>query len=707
MKKILAALLALELAFSLAGCKKDEAAPKEIEALDTVAAPVRTVYAADTLEGPEQVWLVDRLAVLGDQVYFAGGQWEDTVVFRAGRDGSGAAEIARFQGGNLWDLCAGDGRVYLLMERRGLEPEGWELRILDENGAETGNIPLGGEGWPEGWTPVSAAYSGGVLALTGEGGLCGLDPENPAQPLFTVEAGYSARLAELPGGGFALGESTDTGYSLRFFDTAGNRTGQLLYDESFSCPYTGGDRFGLYLTDGSSLYGCDPVHGDLEKLLSWQSCGLSGGVVLESGEADFLCLAALNSAAAPRLIRLRAVELEGEVRPLVLATMSSFTLDLYLGDALKAWNRAHPESPIQVRDYALYADGSDPRAAQLRLLTDIAGGDVPDLFDLSAETDAETGLEPFSTGLLARRGLLEDLYPWLDGDGELSRDRLFSGPLAALEIGGALYELPVRSEYIFTAADPARVGPESGWTYETLRQTAGDAPLFGSGEERIEFLETALSCSGDKLVDWGQGRCCFDSDYFRQILETAMAQPASAGSGGGGRLEDILRQSDALLFPLWMDSVTCLETAMDVYGPDFALVGLPELGTALYPQLSLGISGGSENKEACWQFLRQFLLPGADPNGLSLNREALFEARDRALLRNQEEGNAQFHPNAEAACTRFLEAWDRVDAVYRFDAQLWDIVRSEAERTFAGQISPAEAAANIQSRASIYLSEQS
>lgn len=49
---------------------------------------------------------------------------------------------------------------------------------------------------------------------------------------------------------------------------------------------------------------------------------------------------------------------------------------------------------------------------------------------------------------------------------------------------------------------------------------------------------------------------------------------------------------------------------------------------------------------------------------------------------------------------------DKVDGVNEYDAAIYDIVINEAEKFYAGQNTAAQTAQAIQSRASIYLSEQ-
>lgn len=723
MKKFLAIVLVFTLALSLGACGKKSGengsragAVKDetVDALGAFTGDAEAVYAVRSLDGPENVWLADSLVVLGDKVYFAGAFLEESFVYRAERDGSGAQQIAALANLSVKDICAGDGALYLLAEF--MDTREPVLLTMDENGTEAGRVPMVGEGWPEDWWPLYMAWDGGMLFLSGGGSpLCGLDPKDPAKPVFTVRTSATAKPVALPEGGVVIGESLEGGgYSLRTVDREGNLGGAKVFNLGFSRICGGGERWSLYVSDGSSLYGCDLASDKLQKLLSWQRTGLSGGAVLETGEGDFLCLASVRMGAAPQLLymsRTINANADGENGPvtLVLAVMDSFFTKMDLEEPIHAWNREHPDCTIEVRDYSVYADG-DPRAAELKLLADIASGDIPDMYNLSVRENVNnTGLAPFSAGLLARRGLLENLYPYIDSDGELSRDALLPGVLRALELGGDLYEIAARYRMLISYGDPQLLAGRDDWSYQELEQLVQNSDRYEKlidsiFPDRWEWLQLVVSASGDKLVDWSTGQCRFDSDYFISALEAFKALPEEQDFSGG-TVESMIRNSDGLLFYQMIDSLYGVDSPANVWGPDFTLVGLPEVGLAVYPELSLGLSAYSEHKDECWRFMRQFLLPAAHGYGFSMNKE-----RMRAEIAREMEQIAdviEYHPYTEAAMERFLNEMDGVKTAYRRDAQLWSIVRSEAERFLAGQLNAWETAKNIQSRAGIYMAEQS
>src|SRR5699024_7684674 len=84
----------------------------------------------------------------------------------------------------------------------------------------------------------------------------------------------------------------------------------------------------------------------------------------------------------------------------------------------------------------------------------------------------------------AARGLLEDLYTYLDSDGELSRDSLFQSILSALEIDGKLYTAAPSFNLQTLVGRASVVGSEPGWTVRELMDLYASAPagtsLLGS-----------------------------------------------------------------------------------------------------------------------------------------------------------------------------------------------------------------------------------
>ena len=151
---------------------------------------------------------------------------------------------------------------------------------------------------------------------------------------------------------------------------------------------------------------------------------------------------------------------------------------------------------------------------------------------------------------------------------------------------------------------------------------------------------------------------------------------------------------------LWMAS-----TAPLAYGEDYCFPGLPELGSAIYPNCCYGISAYSQNKEQCWQFLRQFLTR-------EYGSRFYLSPRKDALAQRVEDtwtGFAdiqQYHPHGLEAMEQLMDIAVNCTTVMRHDPEIWQIVYSQSLAYFAGDKSLEETADQIQSRVSLYMAEQ-
>lgn len=92
--------------------------------------------------------------------------------------------------------------------------------------------------------------------------------------------------------------------------------------------------------------------------------------------------------------------------------MAVMYIDDNIQKAILSFNRSGGDYRIEVTDYSEFNTEEDYSAGMTKLTTEIMSGDMPDILAL--------GQLPYRQ--LAAKGLLADLYPYLDGDGALSRD---------------------------------------------------------------------------------------------------------------------------------------------------------------------------------------------------------------------------------------------------------------------------------------------
>ena len=307
--------------------------------------------------------------------------------------------------------------------------------------------------------------------------------------------------------------------------------------------------------------------------------------------------------------------------------------------------------------------------------------------------------------------MFENLYPYIDRDVTLSREDFIPGVLSSMEINNGLYELVLDYRYVTSFAYALDVGDPDDWTYEKLNKLIDEnerySSVFTTHFGRLEWLQMAIAASGSKLIDWETFECYFDSAYFVNLLHAASQIPVES-EVEGGMVMDMIRNGDGALFLCYMSSIWEANGASPVFGENCAFVGFPEVGNVIWPQLSFGISSYSKHKEECWEFLRQFVLPEYPIQAMfSIRQDVMRSEITEELKRAQEGGYADKQPYLESSMRTVLDLLNAKNAVYRHDPQVWEIVSAEVEAFFSNQRSAEETAKIIQSRVSLYLSEQS
>lgn len=459
----------------------------------------------------------------------------------------------------------------------------------------------------------------------------------------------------------------------------------------------------LYWSDGQSLCALDIASGEKTAILSWLDMGIGVGMTAcySLGDGSFLAVEAEGG--AKRLVPSDAAE---ETITLTMATFDYTSASL----AALRFNERQEEYKIVVRDYSAYNTGENDTAGLEKLGLDIASGDAPDIYDLLAL--------PLSQ--YVGKGLLEDLYPYIDSDGALSRADYSEALLSAMEIGGGLYCLTPHVAVMSLMAAPENV-PDT-WDMAALTELAAGGDPFGGTIDRTWFIEWMLAGADSPFVDWRSGTCAFDSAEFIAALELCRHLPDGSEESDGGSAGGACK--------LYYDAFSCLPQiviaslyleCLDESGTSCAVpVGLPGRDGARYllcpSTVSWGMSAASDHKDGVWQFLREYLTEEyQSSNAMPLHTAAFADQR-----REDEEWIASggaletAGPDGWVALTLRGTAYtDTLETLalsatglYEKNLALMQIILDEAAAFFAGDKTAEQTAANIQSRASIYLAEQ-
>ena len=424
----------------------------------------------------------------------------------------------------------------------------------------------------------------------------------------------------------------------------------------------------------------------------------------------------------------------GEVTVLTYAKLSWDGPDRAMIDQ---FNRTHSDVQIEVVDYV----GSDydmdvAVQGRQRLLTEIASGKAPDIMELGYGVSVTGGFLPYRQ--LARKGYLEDLWPWIENDPDLGRDALMEAPFKAAEVDGGLY-IAFSSVWIHTLCGAESVvGDRTSWSLADLQEAFDRMPEDSSVLPFYTIRAWAadiLKMSLDNYIDWDTGTCSFDSPSFRAALEFLRDYFPAEGPGEWDDKEVVDRQmSGRQMLHRNVTNLTDIEYLNYMFGGPCSYVGYPvedgSVGSAFYPATPDGesrqmlMSSTCKDKEAAWEFIRQILLPTSgkpqiDPKnipyvgGIPVNRVDYeytmnFLQQEDRYLSIYAPGYLNVEcpaPTAEQI-QRFNDFFNSIDKFILSDLTVYDIVMDAAAPYFAGELGIDETIQRIENRVGLYVNEQ-
>lgn len=741
--RALAALMAACLLPGLTACGRKQ----ESENIDT-----GTVYAAEEIEYQSDMHWIDSACVLGDAVYLFGrlgygdrSRTPGNTVLRVGLEGGGAEDLPGFQpvfvekevsnftnsgrlhacpdgtllafeqlsSSNFLRRLDADGKMLFLFE--GLN--GDLCRLLDAEGQKICDLLMDGDGD----IFVKADKKAGVL-----------DPSGQLRFVLPVEGdgGSFDRLVLLGDGRVAVRDSTRDGdrrYTrLRTVDKDGKGWGESWLLPGYATVADGDANALFYYNAGDQLCAWREGAEAGEPLLSWMNAGYDGDQLtffslLPDGRVAVMDRNLYEGDGRHRLSVLTPTEGGTEKTVITYAVIGGMaTLDRA---SILKFNRTNPDYQIRVKDYGDYSPGASSDAAMTRLVTEITAGKIPDIIAIPDIPVARWGA----------KGLLEDLWPWIDRDPDLGRDKLMTRPLEVSEVNGKLYEISDSFCFHTVAGRKDVVGDRMTWTPEDMwaaleTMGPGRVPLDGT---RIDLLFSLMDMDWNRFVGWENGKCDFDCEEFKELLSFCAGVPEAvdADSRAAWANDGIL-----MLYTYYPGGFDSVQFGEFVLNGEISFVGYPnpwgEVGSSFDLIGGRSMTAACKHKEGAWAYLRTLLLPNDEKinnfvglHGFPLNKED-FERRaenemaepaggeefpDRffAFYSDGQYYECHYRQTTPEEYRQIMDLYDAVDTFYRPDGSLKTIITEVAGAYFAGDRSLDSAAALIQNRARLYVSEQS
>lgn len=543
-------------------------------------------------------------------------------------------------------------------------------------------------------------------------------------------------------------EGQDTkGPSLKIIDVAAKDWGtEYPMANSANNIYPGSEKYLFYYDQGDSLFGYNGDTQEGEKILSWISADIN--------KDNLLFFTFLPDGRVAAMTRQWGMEKQTFELAILTETDASVLADktiltyatMYLGYDTRIkvleFNKTNPKYRIEIRDYSEFNTNGDYQAGLKKLNTEIGAGQLPDLLDTN-------GLRVQQYGA---KGILEDLWPFIENDPELGRDKLMVRPLEAVSQDGKLYQI-FSSFSIQSVMGATRVvGDRMSWTLADLQAALATMPegctIFGQGDTKDQMLTTVLSQNLDAFVDWTTGQCSFDTPEFISLLEFANSFPMefdwdSVDWETMPSQDTLLKEGKQMLSRAYVYDLQDFQRNRILFGGDFSFIGYPKedgsVGSTFSTNGGIAMTTKCKDKDGAWSFMRDMLLPVGEEGqrfyygDFPINK-ADFDAKMEEAMKKDyqydENGEIMKDENGEpieapkysmwveggdpvdvfaatqADYDQFMALYNAVESTYSYDEEIYKIVTEEAAAYFNGDKTVEEIAGLIQSRVNLYVNEQ-
>ncbi len=394
-------------------------------------------------------------------------------------------------------------------------------------------------------------------------------------------------------------------------------------------------------------------------------------------------------------------------------------------DEVNAFNRAHADCRIELVSYSQYVVDGDPDAAVTKYQSDMLAGDVADIVE-------NNGL-PFKN--YVRKGLYEDLYPWMEQDESFDPDEYFMNYFKALETDGKLYQIDFDFGVETFAAKTEFVGDvQPPLTFPEFWNMTQNLPegmdIFWDMDE-YSLLNTLCTPNLHCFVNTETATCNFNTPEFVSLLEQCKDYINNEEQDEAFAWDYAYRNNDVLLMNVRLEEPYDWHYAIagNFGGAQVTMLGTPSSdetssGGKFSSYNSLAMSLLSEHKEQVWEFFRTLLSENYQNKlewSLPVLRSAMERRMDAAMKPTIPEGSTEIDVNrswfadaiypignaTQEEMDAFLAYVEGVTEIDNTDPQIYNIFWEEVEMCLAGDQTAEKAAEMIQSRVTIYLSEQS
>lgn len=468
--------------------------------------------------------------------------------------------------------------------------------------------------------------------------------------------------------------------------------------------YDGNDSYLLLLATRDGLYGLQQ-DGNISAIMLCSECSLSFiGLfeIVSLSEGSYHCL---FETGANYLVPVRASDVKTKT-PLTIATIGqSDSLQLKAA----TFNQSSDDYFVRIVDYT---DGGTytKENAVLKLNTEIMSGNYPDMVCFSA-------ISPFP---FISKGLLIDMQTFIEQDPEMSLEDI--SIRNALDSPGGIYYIDNKFTFITLIGRNSQFGDRFYWTiseYLNIEDSLPDDVQMIYNMTKETFIEYIASRYIRTAVNWPNGTCDFYNDDFIAILEASQRIRETPEDKNNLTYFDAPVEVAAgrmITASSYVSNVWELAYEEQKAGCRLSFIGWPTVdgtcGSDVWLSQPIGIISEGKHPEGCWEFLKFTLInTSADaPDGLPVSAEhglPVYTPTLQAKAAAVKASNDYPVHLTDSDIERFFELISSMENVNIYDGTILKIISEESKAFFNGKKTSTDAAQMVQSRASLYVAEQS
>ncbi|MDE7093317.1 MAG: extracellular solute-binding protein [Oscillospiraceae bacterium] len=507
----------------------------------------------------------------------------------------------------------------------------------------------------------------------------------------------------------------------------------------FNSASMGAGNYDFFVYDSQATYGINFENGTCEEVVNWINSDFSGDTVgmitaLEDGRFIITTYDYGDGSEEAGIYLLKERD-QKELENVQLITLATFALSTNLQRAVTKFNRSNSDYRIGVVDYSNYSTDEDYEAGMEKLNNDMLSGVVADIINVDS----------ISYESFANKGMFIDLT---DRVSNFNQNEYFTNFFDALKYGDKLYKLGFGFSVQTLEAKTEHVNGKSGLSVAEFTELIKNLPegmTAFSEMSRSGALYRFLMGNLSAFVDVNNATCNFNTPEFIELLELCATYPEEVNTNMDSFTQDDWEKywneqdfqyiNDKVLFrDCYISSIKdqIRETVTYFGDADVTKVGYPTVnensnGGRFQPDYTLAISGNSDMQEQAWKFF-EFMLSEDFQESLSWSTPVRIEAFDKKAQQAlepdtyiDENGETQVMPYTiyrgqesveldmptQADIDKIKNYITSVTETTYYNEQIYTIIQEEAEKFFSGDQTAQTAVEMIQSRASLYLSEQS